>query len=190
MNELIEDENFQEKIGIDIDAFNEKARQIYKKNDEITASIDEIERTLKRGEENRGLRVEVNRILLTSLFSGSEGISVAKGTFTVTDLEKVKINPEFEKLVTFDTEKIKDAKDLAQRANDLVNDPRLAEKLGISLRRFASTAKRVFKEDKDFVARVKKVEESIPELEQTTGRYQTVNRYILQIIYYQDVCGH
>ncbi len=183
LNELVEDEGFREKIGIDMEAFNAKARQIYKKNDEIIASIDEIERTLKREEEQKALRAEVNRILLTSFFTGSEGISISEGSFNVTDPEKVKINADFEKQVTFDPEKIKDVKDLAQRANDLVTDPRLAEKLGVSLRRFAQTAKRVFKDDKDFVARIEKIDESIPELEQTTGRCQTVNRYILQIIY-------
>ena len=183
LNKIIRDEEFQKNIGIDFETFNAKAREIHKRNKEIIASIDEIERTLKREEEKKNLPREINIFILSSLFSGSEGVNVADQAITVTDLEKVKINPTFAKLVTFDPEKIKDAKDLARRAGELTDDRKLMENLGISLRRFIQTAKREFKEDKSILARAEAIEKKIPEIEQTSGRYQTINRYILQILY-------
>jgi photosystem II stability/assembly factor-like uncharacterized protein len=183
LNKLVRDEEFREKIGIDFKAFNAKAREVYKKNKEILASIDEIERTIKRDEERKNLPKEINLFILSALFADSEGVVLTEQSVDVKDLEKVQINPKFEKLVSFDPEKVKDAKDLAQRAGELVGNPKLAENLGINLKRFIQTAKREFKDNENALAKAKSIEEQIPELEQTTGRYQTINRYILQILY-------
>ena len=183
LNKLVRDEKFQSNIGIDIKAFNAKAREVYKKNKEILSSIDEIERTIKRDEEGKNLPKDINMLILTALFADSEGIKIAEQAVTISDTEKVQINLKFEKLITFDPEKIKDAKDLAQRAGELVENPKMAENLGINLRQFVQTAKRVFKDQENVLAKAEEIEEKIPEIEQTTGRYQIINRYILQILY-------
>ena len=47
LNEHIKDKEFQTKIGVDLTAFNKKARQVYKNNDKILKSIDEIEKTIQ-----------------------------------------------------------------------------------------------------------------------------------------------
>jgi len=183
LNKLVRDEKFQKNIGIDIKAFNNKAREVHKKNEEIIASIDEIARTLKREEEKKDLAKKINSFILATLFADSEGISITEQAVTVTDAEKAQINPKFENLVSFDPENVKDVKDLAIKAGDLVSDRKLAEKLGISLSRFVQTAKRESRDEKDVLAKIEEIEKEIPEYEQTTGRYQTINRYILQIIY-------
>ncbi len=47
LNEHIKDKEFQTKLGVDLAAFNQKARQTYKNNDKIQKSIDEIDKTLR-----------------------------------------------------------------------------------------------------------------------------------------------
>jgi photosystem II stability/assembly factor-like uncharacterized protein len=183
LNEYVKDEDFRKKIGIDLPAFNARAREIFKGNEDIIASIDEIERTLKREEEKKNLRKEINLFIFSAIFAGSEGIQIMEQAVEVTDPEKVQIGSDFKDLIEFDPEKIKDESDLAQRAGELVEDPGLAEKLGIDLRRFIQTAKKEFKDNKDVTAKIEVIEKEIPELEQTSGRYQTINRYILQILY-------
>ncbi len=183
LNKLVRDEEFQKNIGIDFKTFNAKAREIYRKNEEIIASIDEIERTLQREEERKELPKKINRFILTALFAGSEGVKITEKEVTVADAEKAKINPAFEKLIEFDPEKVKDPKDLAQRAGELVEDPKMAENLGIDLGRFIQVAKKEFKDQEDTMATAKAIEEQIPEIKQTSGRYQTINRYILQVLY-------
>ena len=183
LNKLVQDEEFKEKIGIDLKAFNAKAREVYRKNKEIIASIDEIDRTIKRDEEGKKLLKDTNLFILTALFAGSEGVDVTDQAVTVSDAEKAKINPAFENLVSFDPEKVKDAKDLAQRAGELVENPKMADNLGINLERFVLAAKKEFKDQENTVAQATAIEDRVPEIQQTTGRYQTINRYILQILY-------
>jgi photosystem II stability/assembly factor-like uncharacterized protein len=183
LNEFVRDEAFREKIGIDLEAFNTKARQVHKGNKEIIASIDEIERTLEREKAGKDLTKKVNLFILEALFAGSEGIEVAENAVGVSDSTLVKINPPFEELVTFDAEKIKDGKDLAQKASELVEKPGLADDLGINLRRFVQKAKKEFKGNESILARAGMIEGKIQEIQETTGRYQTINRYILQILY-------
>jgi photosystem II stability/assembly factor-like uncharacterized protein len=47
LNEFIDDPEFQTKLGIDLAAFNQKARQVYKNDDEILESITEIGKVIK-----------------------------------------------------------------------------------------------------------------------------------------------
>ena len=183
LNKWVRDEAFQEKIGIDLSAFNAKAREIHKKNEDIISSINEIERTLARAEQGKDLTKKVNLLILKTLFAGSEGIDISEQAVTVSDASLVQINAPFKELVTFDAEKIKDGKDLAQRAGELVKDPHLADNLGINLRTFVQKTKREFKENPNILAEAEAIQEKITEIQQTSGRYQTINRYILQIIY-------
>jgi hypothetical protein len=47
LNLLVKDKEFPTKLGIDLAAFNKKARQVHKNNDKILESIDEIEKTIR-----------------------------------------------------------------------------------------------------------------------------------------------
>lgn len=183
LNEFVRDEKFRKNIGIDLKEFNAKAREIYKKNEEVIASIDEIERTLEREEQKKGLHREINMFILKILFAGSEGVDITEQGVQVKDADKAQINPKMEKQVEFDKEKVADAKDLAERSGDLVDDSEMAENLGINLTQFVRAVKKEFPDDEDVQADAASTEKLIPEVEQTGGRTQTINRYILQIIY-------
>ncbi len=183
LNKLIGDKEFQTNIGIDFKTFNAKAREIYRRNEKIIASISEIERTLAREEERKDLPKKINRFILSVLYAGSEGVDIAGDAVTVTDPEKAKINPAFTKFVAFDPDKVKDEKDLAQRAGELADDPKMIENLGINLRSFVQAVKKEFKDNEKVMADAKALDEKLPEIDQTSGRFQTINRYILQILY-------
>lgn len=183
LNKIVRDREFRKNIGIDIRSFNDAAREVYKRNSEIIASIDEIERTLAREEEGKDLLKEVNLFILSALFAGSEGVNIAGQAVTISDPDKVQVNSAMAEHVTFDPEKIKDGKALAQRAAELVDDPELTKDLGINLGQVVRAAKKEFKDDKDLLARAEMIEKKIQEIEQTSGRYQTINRYILQTLY-------
>jgi photosystem II stability/assembly factor-like uncharacterized protein len=183
LNKLINDSNFQKNIGIDLAAFNQKARQVYKNNEDLIKSIDEIEKTLKKDAEQKDLFKNLNKLVLFLLFKGSEGIQIKDEVFTVTDIEKVHINEGFKDSVKFDPEKIKDEKELAKKANELVDDVGLLLKLDINMRSFRSDANKVFKDDQEIKDRIKNAKDSIDEYEKSKGRFQVINRYILQVIY-------
>ena len=183
LNEFIKDREFTKKIGVDIKALNKKARAVYRKNKEIIKSIDEIEKTLKREEEKKDLYKDINRFVLILLFADSEGMEIKDDVFSVTGIEKIQINPALKSLVKFDPKKIKDEKELAEKANDFVKDKGLIEKLGINLNRLNTKAKTAYKDREDFKTRFKEAKEKIKEYEETKGRDQVINRYILQVIY-------
>jgi photosystem II stability/assembly factor-like uncharacterized protein len=146
-------------------------------------SIDEIEKLLKKRGERKGFYEELNSSVLLFLFADSEGIEIKDRVFTVTDTEKVHINPDFKSLVKFDPEKIKDEKELAEKATDLVKDEELVEKLGIGLRDFHRAAKNAYKDKKDLVSKIEENQKKETEYQGIMRSYQTINRYILQIIY-------
>ncbi len=51
LNELIKDESFLTNLGVDINDLNTKAKDVYKKNADVLDSIHEIEKVLKKAEE-------------------------------------------------------------------------------------------------------------------------------------------
>jgi len=183
LNELIKDMEFQKKIQIDLKAFNKKARQVYRKNDKILQSIDEIEKTLKREEGHKKLIKEINGFVLFLLFADSEGIEIKDDVFSVTDINKVQVHTDLKSLLKFDPEKIKDEKVLAEKANDLVKETGLIEKLGINLKNLNDKANKAYKDREDLKSRFKEFTKNIKEYEETKGLSQVLNRYILQIIY-------
>jgi photosystem II stability/assembly factor-like uncharacterized protein len=183
LNEHIKDSEFSKKIEVDLKVLNKKAREVFKKNEKMLESIDEIERLLKEREERKSFYEELNSSVLLFLFADSEGIEIKDGVFAVTDIEKVHVHPDLKSLVKFESEKIKDEKELAEKANDLVKDEELVEKLGIDLRDFHSAAKKAYKDKKDIVEKVNENQKKEREYRDIKGSYQTINRYILQIIY-------
>ena len=183
LNELIGDRDFQKNTGVDVAALNKKARSVFKKNEKIIESIDEIEKILKKEKEYKELCEAVNTFVLVMLFADSEGIEIKDDVFSVTDMDKVQINPELKSLVTFDAEKIKDGKELAKSANVLVKDKGLTAKLNIDLRKFNTSAKKVYKDREGMQSRFEGINDKIDEFGNRKGRYQLINRHILQIIY-------
>lgn len=86
INELIKDKDFQKNLEIDLTEFNKKARQINKKDNDVLASIDEIEKTIKsfnesaaagelkpkskEGKAQNARLQSINRYILQTLYAG------------------------------------------------------------------------------------------------------------------------
>lgn len=183
LNEYVNDPDFRQKIGIDLGAFNAKARQVYKKDEKLITSINEIEKIMENEQEYQALYKDINGLVLHLLFASSEGIKITDGTFTVTAIDKVQIHPDLKSQVTFKEDKIKDEKTLAQNANNLVNDPGLLDKLGLNFRTFTMEAKKAYKDNEAVKNKIDEYKDKTEEYELMAGRYQTINRTILQVIY-------
>ena len=183
VNDLIKDKEFQDNLTVELAEFNQKARDVYSKNKDTLKIIDEIEKTSKREKEQQKDLPEVNGFLLKALFYGSDGIEFKEDKWVVTDAEKIVLTEDFQKIVKFDEEKVKDVKDLAVNANTLTKDPELMDKLGIKSKRAAMAAKKVYKDQEEMLEAVSSFEEKAKEISQGKERYQTFNRYILQMLY-------
>ncbi len=183
LNELIRDREFQKRVGVDVAALNKKARALFPKNEKIIESIDEIEKILKKEKEYNELCQGINSFVLTMLFADSEGIEVKDNVITVTAIDRVQVNPALKSLVKFEETKVKDEKNLAQKAAELIKDEGMIDKLGIDLMKFNTEAKKAYKDRDDLQATFKEVKDKIDEFENRKGRYQLINRHILQIIY-------
>jgi len=183
LNDLIKDREFPKKAGVDIVALNKTARSVFSKNEKIIESIDEVEKILKKEKEYQELYQGINSFILAMLFADSEGIEVKEGAFVVTDVGKVQVNPKLKSLVKFDEKTIKDEKELARKANELIKDEGLIDKLEVDLRKFNTEAVKAYKDRKDLQPQLQEVKDKIDEFENRKGRYQVINRHILQIIY-------
>jgi len=183
LNELIRDREFQKKIGVDVAALNKTARSVFSKNEKIIDSIDEIDKILQQEKEYQELCQGINSFVLSMLFADSDGIEVKEGVFTVTDVGKVGINPKLKSLVKFDEKTVKDEKELARKANELIKNEGMIDMLEIDLRKFNTEAVKAYTDRKDLQPQLKEVKDKIDEFENRKGRYQVINRHILQIIY-------
>jgi photosystem II stability/assembly factor-like uncharacterized protein len=80
LNELVQDKDFLTKNGIDVAKLNAAARRVYAKDEEIIASIDEIEKLIKKeapkpdSSEAKGRAQAVNRHVLEILYAKAIGI--------------------------------------------------------------------------------------------------------------------
>ncbi|MFC2158960.1 WD40/YVTN/BNR-like repeat-containing protein [Acidobacteriota bacterium] len=76
LNEFIKDKEFQSKIGIDLVAFNKKARQVYKKDKDTLEMMDGIQKVIDlpaeeaEKKENSGRYQVINRYILHLLYTG------------------------------------------------------------------------------------------------------------------------
>ncbi len=183
LNELIRDRDFPKKTNVDVEALNRKAREIHNKKEDIIESIDEFVRFMRKEKDHQALYQGMNRLVLYLLFAESEGIEFKDDVFVVTDVNRIQIQTKLKSQVIFDPEKIKDGKELAQKANQMIKDEELMDKLGIKLRTFYKMAKSVYKDKENIVTRIKEAEKGVEEFEASKGRYQVINRHILQIIY-------
>jgi len=80
LNELIQDKDFLTKNSVDVAKLNQAARKIYAKNKDIIASIDEVEKLMKKeapkpdSTEAKGRAQIINRHVLGILYADALGI--------------------------------------------------------------------------------------------------------------------
>ncbi len=182
LNDLVKDGRFASDLGVDLAAFNKAARRVYAGKKDLLDSVDEIEKIIKKEAEKPGLFRKVNNLVVLAFFAESPGIVFGEG-FKVADPAKLVLHKDFAGLLTFDPKGIKDVQDLAAKLSDLAAYPDFTVKLKIDTRRVMSAALKTYKDKKDLVEKFKGSEELAGEYEDVKGRYQLVNRYLLQTLY-------
>lgn len=78
---------------------------------------------------------------------------------------------------------IKDEKILIAEINDWAAEPDLIFRLKVNLTKFEEKIKKVYEKDKEVLEKLKGAKEEFTELDETKGRYQTINRFVLQTLY-------
>jgi len=103
-----------------------------------------------------------------------------------------KINPSLAKMVKFESIEVEDENALVEKLNEFIADKEFQSNIGIDLTAFIKAARKVYKDNKDILAMMdgiqkvidKPAEEGDKDKEkETAGRYQVINRYILQLLY-------
>ncbi len=169
-NKLITDPEFAARVKVDFPRFNAAARRVYAGDKQMLDTVGNFEKTLARIEADRknDETGQANRYILGLLKKGAE---------------EGGLNPEFAKTLKFSEDKIAGPEKLWTEADQLAADPDLLGKLGLTVDTFAAAARRVLKDDKDELEKLGGRVEKFKELEAFSHRYQTVNRYILQVLY-------
>jgi len=182
LNELIRDTSFPATIGFDPKTFLPAARRVLAKDDDALESLAEFEKLLKTESDRAALRKKVHDLVVLALFGASEGIEFKDG-FKVTDPAKLKVGPDFTSLVTYDAKTVKDERDLAARLAVLADKPDFLTMLKLDPRRVFSAAQKTYKDKKDLLDKFKGTDDLLTSFDEQKGRYQTVNRSILQVLY-------
>ena len=168
LNKLIQDKEFAARLEIDLDAFTQVARKVYRRDKDMLEIIDEFARFRTELEKRKSELEEVNRFVLETILTGA-----AEG----------EINPAFQKVVKFDQDKIKDAAQLWAKKDELVTNPDLWADLGLKKGSFKKAAKKALKEKPEALAQVEEMAAKADEFNQRRFYYQTINRFILQVLY-------
>ncbi len=145
---------------------------IYPKNPNIVyVRMDE--------EDNLGFDLRENRSNFRTRGLFKDGFSLAN----------MKINASLAKMIKFDPIEAEDDAALVEKLNEFIQDKDFWTNIGIDLAAFIKTARKVYKNDKDILEMMDEVQKVIDkpaaegEESETAGRYQVINRYILQLLY-------
>ncbi|MBU1339082.1 MAG: hypothetical protein KKD56_08445 [Acidobacteria bacterium] len=102
-----------------------------------------------------------------------------------------KIDPKLARMIKFTPIEAKDESELADKLNELIGSEKFQSDIGIDLAAFTQRARQVYKNDTDILKMMDAMKAvlDMPEPEgdkkdsKTEGRYQVVNRYILNLLY-------
>jgi len=183
VNDLIKDLDFQKTVGpADWTAFNAAARKAHRKDKDILASIDEAEKLLKGEAAYAEARRKLNALVILALLADSPGVEITE-TVTVVAPDQARINPAFENLLTFEPKTAKDGKELLARLGALRADPELLAKLKVDPAKVLAKAREVYKDKKDVIDKLKAGDDLAKEYQESAGRTQALNRYVLEALY-------
>ena len=134
---------------------------------------------------------EVNLGLSQRLNSGRfRTRSLFRNGFSFNQWKDYRINRQIARMVRHDKIEAESADDLTTKLNELVDDREFLTKARVNMERFNQRAREVFAGDEDIIASIDEIEillatpeEETGEGERNAGRYQTINRYVLQTIY-------
>lgn len=150
---------------------------MYPKNPNIVyARLDE--------ELNLGLSQGLNR----ARFGGRTGFF--RSGFSFDQWEDYRINAQIARMVRHDKIEAESQNDLVEKLNEFIDDREFLQKARVNLERFNERAREVFADDEEIVKSIDEIEKLLATPEEETdvgernsGRYQTINRYVLQTIY-------
>ncbi len=119
--------------------------------------------------------------------------AVFKDGFSFRQFKSFRILKKIAKLVQFRPVQAASEQKLAEKLNALIKDKKFPENLGIDPATFYAQAEKIYKKDKTLLSFIKEMEKFIqkkkagtssekPDL-RTKGRYQVINRSLLQIFY-------
>ncbi len=104
-------------------------------------------------------------------------------------IDNLKTNKSLTKMVKFDPIVAEDDAALVEKLNEIIKDKEFQSNIAIDLPAFIKTARKVYKDNSDILAMMDAVQKVIDmptaeeEDKETAGRYQRINRYILQLLY-------
>ncbi len=137
-------------------------------------------------EVNLGFDLQENRSNLRPMRYFRDG-------FAFDQFKSFKIDPRLAKLVKFEPVKADDERQLSEELNKLIQDKEFQAKIGIDMAAFIKAARQVYAKDEDVLKMMdgmqKVLEMKEPSGEEAkkdtsmAGRYQAINRYILQLLY-------
>lgn len=184
INECIMDRDFLDKSNIDIDTFVNEAERLLSQDESGKQSVMEIRRTLARGREKASLPQEVNALFFYALLADNEGISYQQD-LSIEKPEKLTIQPELLSLLAFQEEDgIPDSQSLLKDIQKWRKDPELTVKLKIKPEAFDKKIKECYKDKPQVLTNLAQFKDLLEEHQETRGRYQTINRFVIQTLYH------
>ena len=110
---------------------------------------------------------------------------VFRDSFYFNKLKTYRIHTEIAKLVKFTPLEAENEQQFVTKLNDLIKDKEFLTKTGADVGRLNQAAKKVHARNKELMAAVAEVEKMLkePDSENTKGRYQRLNRHVLEILY-------
>lgn len=181
LNDLVRDPDFQKKTGVNWKGLLAAARKAYARDEVALPAVDETEKILKKAEEGGKDLLRLNRLVLTALLADSPGFDAA--SFSVKDRQQLAVKQDFKDSLTYDEKYIKDEAYLLDNLPGLAGDPNLLVKLKINPAGVLNKAKSVYKDRKDILDLLKDGEALARDYDQVKGRYQILNRCLLDLIY-------
>ena len=110
---------------------------------------------------------------------------VFRDSFYFNKLKTYRIHPEIAKLVKFTPLEAENEQQFVTKLNDLIKDKEFLTRIGADVARLHQAAKKAHARNKELMAAVAEVEKMLkePESEAAKGRYQVLNRHVLEILY-------
>ncbi|MGB9906403.1 MAG: VPS10 domain-containing protein [Candidatus Saccharicenans sp.] len=181
LNDLVRDPDFQTKTSVNWKGLLAAARKAYARNEEALGAVEEAEKIVRKAEAGEKDLLQLNRLVLTALLAEAKGFDPVG--FKITDRSQVAVNKNFQDSLTYDEKYIKDEGQLLDNLQKLATDPNLLLKLKINPGSVFNRAKTAYKERKEILELLKDGENLAKDYDQVKGRYQTLNRCLLDVLY-------
>jgi photosystem II stability/assembly factor-like uncharacterized protein len=183
LNELIKDPDLQKKLAVNWKGLLAAAKKIYSHDEEMQGAIEETEKVLKKEEEERNDRIKLNKLILSCFLADSSGFDIVN--FKIINRSNLSIKKDFQENLTYDPAFVKDEAYLLDHLEELSTDAELLVKLKINPGAVLSKARNLYKDKKEIIELLKEGDRLATEFDQNKGRYQTLNRCLLDLIYGQ-----